>query len=122
MNNMANEKGLICAIFQDKDGGDYSNGGISSNNNEVLVIVEGMDIGPFEQSDDRPTVKVVKRIICGEEYVHVEPLEKPRGVGWMAGGCIVSACDSRFGEYVNRYPVKLLDRCESQKDYDRMSR
>jgi len=119
---MANEKGLICSIFEDKRIGNCSNGGISSTNTEVLVIVEGKDIGPFEQSDDRPTVKVVRRIICGEEYVHVEPLAKPKGVGWMAGGTVVSSCDSRFGREVNNYPVSLHDRCESQKDYDILSR
>tara|TARA_Y100000310_G_C20632346_1_gene789310 strand:- start:1215 stop:1571 length:357 start_codon:yes stop_codon:yes gene_type:complete len=118
---MANEKGLNCYIYKNK-GKDYSNGGLSSNYDEVLVIIEGEDIGPVEQSDDTPTVKVVKRMLWGEEYIHVEPLDGPEGVGWMAGGCIVSSSDSRFGEHVNKYPVSLHDRCESQKDYDRMSR
>ncbi len=118
---MANERGLSCYIYKDK-GSSCSNGGISSNYDEVLVIVEGQNIGPVEQSKDIPTVKLVKRNLWGEEYVHLEPIEKPKGVGWMNGGCIVSCCDSRFGEHINKYPVHLHDRCESQKDYDRMSK
>jgi len=119
---MANEKGLICNIYQDKEGGNHSNDGISNHYNDVLIIVEGKDIGPFEQSEERPTVKVVKRFLFGKDYVHAEPIEKPTGVGWMNGGCIISSCDSRFSEHVNEYPIHLHDRCESQEVNELLSR
>jgi len=116
---MTNECGLICSIFKDGRIGECSNGGISSKYNEVLVIVEGENIGPFEQDDKRPTVKVVKRGLFGGEYVSTQPI---KGFGYMMGGCFVYSCDLRFRELVNEYPVPLHDRQEPQKEYDMLSR
>jgi len=103
-------KGLICGIYESKEIGNCSNGGISSKYKDVLVIIEGQDIGPFEESEDRPTVKIVKRIICGEEYIHAEPTSIKGGC--MAGGCFIYSCDSRFMEAISSYPISLHDRQE----------
>ena len=111
---MENEKrkGLIVYILKNKGLGDCSNGGISSKHDEALLVFENGEAGIFEESDDRPTIKLVKRMIWGEEYVHVEPIDNKKGGGFMAGGCFVTSSDSRFSEFANRYPVSLHDRQE----------
>ena len=96
--------------------GDCSNGGISSKFREILV--ECSD-GPIEvDANDLPAnfCKIVKRDLGFTVDVHVEPVVKPNGAGWMYGGCIVDTSDSRWtrlkGHY---YPLKLHDRCESRE-------
>lgn len=107
--------GLICGILQSKWIGNCSNGGISSKHNAVcLVDVEG----PFHPRDDLPAVKLVYRTIGGKPYVHAEPVDPPPAgaVGWMAGGCFIDSCDSRFPGRA----IPLHDRCESQDLYNSM--
>ena len=108
-------KGLICEIYESKDIGNCSNGGISSTNKEVLVVMKEGEGQVFEEDEKRPTVKIVRRIIDGEEYVHAEPINAPEGIGWMMGGSFIYSCDSRFRNYVNEYPIALHDRQETSE-------
>jgi len=71
--------------------------------------------GPFEPAPDAPGLRLVKRCICGQEYVHAEPLEPcPRGMlGYMASGLYVTTCDSRLQAATGHpYPVPLHNRTE----------
>ena len=70
--------------------------------------------GPFTPSDDAPAVRLVRRRIGGEEYIHAEPVDPcPSGACRMAGGTFIYSCDSRYREAVGHsYPVSLHDRHE----------
>lgn len=116
-------KGFIAGILTDKEIGECSNNGISHWANEVTIVTDNQELQVFETEPKdelrRPIVKIVKRIICGEEYIHAEPIDDPQGVGWMAGGSYIWSCDSRFRQHINAYPIPLHDRQETQKEYDR---
>ena len=115
---MANT-GLICGIYESKNIGNCSNGGISSKYKDVLVIIEGKDIGPFEESEDRPTVRIVRRNFPSGEYIHAEPVSIK---GWcMAGGCFIYSSDARFMREICEYPISLHDRQETQEESKHLS-
>lgn len=99
------QSGLICNIFKSGDG-DFSNGGISSKNKRILLVLPNG--GPFDTDDAErlglPVCKVVTRTIAGNLYNHVEPIEPGM---WANGGAIVHTSDSRFP---NDYPMTLHDR------------
>lgn len=110
---------LSVDIYKYKNG-DCSNGGISSKYNEILLLC---DEGWIEVEGNEPNLcKVVARELWGEIYYHVEPVARPTGAGWMAGGCIVNSCDSRFRQMANGYPLSLHDRQETWEQYDALSR
>lgn len=111
-------KALPVYIYKHK-GEDYSNDGISSRYNEVLLICEEgwVDV----KGDEENLCKVVTRELFGKEYKHVEPVNGKYGTGFMAGGCYVGSCDSRFSR-ISEYPLALHDRCETWEQYDMMSR
>lgn len=99
---------LRVSIYKDR-GSDCSNGGLSHYHDEVFLATDPENDPLTGQS--LPVVKLVKRQLFGSEYVHAEPVERPpKGrSGYMAGGCFISTCDSRFP---CRYPVSLHDRTE----------
>ncbi|MEW9080967.1 hypothetical protein [Terrisporobacter glycolicus] len=101
-------KGMIVGILEDKSLGNCSNNGISKFYKKVLLVGDGVP-KIFEESEDYPTVKLVKRMIGAKMYLHCEPINKPTGRGWMASGVFVHSCDSRFP---NDYPIALHDRQE----------
>lgn len=72
--------------------------------------------GPFPPTDDAPAVRLVRRNIGGEIYVHAEPVAPcPPNACRMAGGTFIYSCDSRFSEAVGHsYPISLHDRDEVQ--------
>lgn len=113
-------RALKCNVYKH---GDHSNHGISERYDEVLVICPD---GPVEVDPKDPLenlVKVVKRNLFGRQYVHIEPYALANGVGWMYGGSIIDASDSRFYELTGvDYPIHFHDRTESQKMYDMLSR
>lgn len=102
--------------------GDCSNHGISSRYNEILL--ECPD-GPIEIDESNPPenlCKVVVRNFGYREYVHIEPVARPNGAGWMFGGTIVDTSDSRFNDITGiDYPVHLHDRQETWEQYDLLS-
>lgn len=100
------QKGLICSIYADKHGSDCSLNGISSKHKEVLLVMDDERSQIFEEREEIPTVRLVKRELGGREYLHIEPEEKKR---YMFGGCFIYSCDSRFP---SKYPIPLHDRHE----------
>lgn len=118
---MRKAKALPIDIYESKSIGNCSNHGISERYNEILLLCE--DGFVTVDLDDPPEnlCKVVERFLFGETYKHVEPVAKPSGAGWMAGGCYVGSSDSRFNR-ISRYPLSLHDRCESWEMYERLSR
>ncbi len=111
-------KGLLCWIYKD-EGGDSSNGGLSSKAQRVILVDSEIGDAPFEPSEKIPAVKLVRRNIGGE-YLSAQPMSEPYDeIGYMFGGCFIYSSDSRFP---SSYPIPLHDRCESQKLYDTLSR
>ncbi len=110
---------------------DYSNGGLSSRHNEVIIFNPNLSI-PYiieiikqDNLDIDKCVQAVHRPRLS--YVHLEPIYTKVDVDsiykdeivyinvWsMYGGCKVDSSDSRFKEYVYgvKYAVNLHDRVE----------
>lgn len=110
-------KGLLAYIFEAKEFGNCSNGGLSSKVKSVIVVGNGIP-EIFEARPMVPAVKVVRRMFPDGEHIHFEPVENPRPdcVGWMFGGAYVHSSDSRFGEAFGSCPVPLYDRQETQEE------
>ena len=101
-------KGLIIEVYVNKDHGDCSNNGLSSEVNRILL--SGADIPEiFTECEEYPAFRLVKRQLSGGEYLHIEPWERPTGSGWMYGGNIADTSDSRKPW---KYPVHIHDRQE----------
>ena len=62
-------------------------------------------------TEDRPAVRLVRRKICGKDYIHAEPYE--RG-SYAFGGRFIYCSDSRFRD-INQYPIPLHDRDMSKE-------
>jgi hypothetical protein len=130
--------GLIVNIYK-HNGNSCANGGLSDRANKATVVNAD---GPFEPTDERPAVMLVKGNLAGTvKAVAAEVFEvngithyreaKPKGsVGPMAGGCFIDTSDSRFGEAVAQVvlgdhstaaavygPVALHDRYETPAQY-----
>jgi hypothetical protein len=112
--NKTMKKGLICSVYKsfNNDGSvsDCTNNGISSKVVNITLCGDGIP-EIFEANEEQPAFKVVKRNIFPNDpsYMHVEPVERPTGNGWMYGGNICYCSDSRFPA---RYPLKIHDRQE----------
>jgi hypothetical protein len=65
----------------------------------------------FEASQDSPPVRIVKRLINGETYIHAEPYERGN---YAAGGRFIYTSDSRLRE-ISKYPIPLHDRDMSKE-------
>lgn len=95
--------------------GDCSLDGISSRYNSLILIGDDIE-GPVSVDLDNPpenVVKIVRRTIRGQEYMHLEPLDGCGNGGsrwYMAGGNIANTSDSRFP---SQYPLEIHDRHES---------
>lgn len=107
------KSGMLVRVYS--DGGNATNGGLTSKHKSfVLLGVEG----PFEANDETPALKLVKRVIGGQEYLHAEPTDKDRPLnmaGPMFGGNFVFTSDTRFNE-VSRQPIPVHDRFETQEE------
>ena len=113
--------GLTANIFRSKMG-DCSNGGPSCRYDSVLVVDDEVP-GPAELDVERQfPVKLIRREIRGEEYIHAVPLlcdEWPisaegrarAGGSFMFGGTFIYTSDSRLRD-VCSYPIPLHDRVE----------
>lgn len=116
---MSELKALRVSVLENKEIGNCSNNGISNRYDSILLIC---DEGYIDVKGDEPNLcKVVKRNLFGKEYLHIEPVTPPTGVGYMAGGAFAYSSDSRFNR-ISEYPLSIHDRCESQKLYDALSR
>lgn len=101
-------RGLLVEVYKPADGHDCTNNGKSSTVKNILLC--GQDIPElFEETEERPAFRLVKRNLQGGEYLHVEPWKRPTGNGWMYGGNIADTSDSRKPW---KYPVHIHDRQE----------
>lgn len=96
-------RGIICDII----GQDYSNGGISSTDKEVLLV--GDNIPEIFESQGRPVVKIENHYRDKIRAVEVSREAEGDEIGPMFGGSFVWSSDSRFPA---DYPVPLHDRFE----------
>lgn len=118
-------KGLPASIFT--DGRSYSNGGLSSYAKRVTVIGDDIDAvhgNVSEPSPAAPAVRLVRRVIGGEPYIHAEPVPpenmEPGLVGPMMGGTFIYTSDSRLRDIIP-YPIPLHDRYETVEQYRALS-
>lgn len=115
--------GLTCNVFRENrhlfnQDVDCTNGGISSKCDTVTLVDIGVPL--FEPSPESPAVRIVRRNLGGEVYLHAVPVEQPAGlVGPMFGGNFIYTSDSRFP---SSYPIALHDRWETQEQYNHLSR
>lgn len=121
--------GLIVSILEDKRLGNCSNGGVSSEKNEMTLV--NVD-GPFKPTDDRPAALLVPGHMPGIAHVVVAeerddeyvPMRPDDAVGPMMGGAYVASSDGRFGQAVEEITgarfygaVPLHDRFETVGQY-----
>ncbi len=94
--------------------GDCTLDGISSRYNTLILVGDEIE-GPVSVDLDNPpenVVKIVRRKIGGQEYMHLEPLDGSGNGGarwYMSGGNLASTCDSRFP---SKYALDIHDRFE----------
>ena len=118
---MRKARALPVDIYKNK-GRDFSNNGLSSKYNEILLL-NGK--GHIEVDLDNPPENLCvykEEILFGDSvYSYIEPYaEKKEGsVGYMDGGCICDTSDSRFP---CPHPVRLHDRQETVAEYEMYSR
>jgi len=103
---------ITADVFKSSVIGDCTNGGCSATAKRVLVWDPKMK--PLLTVDEiaavsLPILKVVRRMIQGKEYLHLEPLGNPEQGRWMAGGNFAYTSDSRFP---HDYPLSIHDRSE----------
>lgn len=102
---------------------DFTNGGVSSKYSSLLVVCDEGWIPVDENNPPKNLCKLVKRHLFGRDVYHVEPFERPDGVGWMMGGNYCATSDSRFDRAVGGMygAVAIHDRQESQELYNLLS-
>jgi len=100
---------------------DNTNGGVSARYHSLILVPEGAEA---PENPTEPVLKVVRRNFGGTDYLHAEPVNAPgkNMIGWMFGGNFVYSSDSRYREWVCEYPIAIHDRCETQEQYDWLSR
>jgi hypothetical protein len=103
-------KGMIVDIYKN-NGGDCSNGGLSSKANRCLLV--GGGIPEIFDGEGMPVVTIVKRDLRDSIYLTAYPVKEDGHIdtGCMHGGCFVYSSDSRFRNLA-AYPVPLHDRKE----------
>lgn len=127
-----NDRGLVLNVdyivgyvYKDTKLGDCTNGGASSKYDTLYVVAEHVTLEDVEKfCNDRPAYSIDQFFKLDYEfynnprydnYCRLEPINK--GDKWyMFGGNYLCSCDSRFKEFVGgcKYPVPILDRCESR--------
>ena len=109
-------RGISARVYRSADGGDSSNGGITSRHTSLTLIGDEInaDHSPTEQC---PAVKLMKN----GSYLFAQPLDPvPQGhVGYRFGGNFIHTSDSRFP---TRYAIPVHDRFDSEEAADRLSR
>lgn len=100
---------------------DFSNGGITSRHDRLLLIHEEGFVSIDENNPPENLVKIVTRNLGDGVYKHIEPYKSPTRMGYMCGGTYASSSDSRFSR-ISHYPLPVHDRQETQAEYDRLSR
>lgn len=117
-------KALIIEVYK-HNGEDFSNGGITSRFNELLLVC---DDGYIDIDEDNPPENLVvfeDRFMFGERCGYIRPYaEHPEDrTPYMAGGAYAASSDSRFSEMVGIYgAVPVHDRTETWEEYELLSR
>lgn len=108
------KKGLLVWIYRNAEGGDCTNGGMSSNYCRAILIGEGIP-EIFEPTEETPALVLVRRALFSSRlnarhiYFHCEPLETYGKALHMFGGNYIADSDSRFP---CDYPIPIHDRIE----------
>lgn len=94
---------------------DCTNNGLSSRHFSFTVIDAEID-GCFEPTEDRPALRIVRRQLYGEVYLHLAPADCVNEQGkqikhTMFGGNFAYTSDSRFRR-IAAYPLPIHDRVE----------
>lgn len=116
-------KGIHVYILRDSLG-DCTMNGVSSKVDAITLVDEKIS-GPCEVVEEEVYLVVVRRILFGSLYMHLEPRKNnkkmlPAGhVGGMMGGNFAYSSDSRFRE-ISAYPLPIHDRFETQDFYNSM--
>lgn len=110
------KQGLIVEIFKAAGYGSCDGKANFSSRVDKVTLLSSADFPDvpeiFPVTDDAPAVVMVKRQVCGGEYLTAYPADEdgnPDDDGRMFGGCYIKTCDSRFPF---DYPVPLHDRTE----------
>ena len=131
-------KGLILSVYRNAELGDCTNGGITATHTAVTVtgLSDGRRAGRsiphpdpsmrvFPATERAPEVTLVIRDNGkGGHWVHLEPAHpSPEGtVGWMSGGNLAGAHDSRWAELTGGCDaVSVHDRTETAAQYAALS-
>ena len=108
-------KGLSVSIYKNPLFKGCANGGLSESHDRAVLVPspDFPDIPEIFEADDKaPAVAMVKRDICGREYLTAYPVDEDGNLdssGRMDGGTYICTSDSRFPA---DYPVPLHDRKE----------
>ena len=117
-------RALAINVYRTNALADSTNGGISSRYDRLLVVCsDGNYIIDTESPLPENLVKVVKREFPAGNFIyHLEPVARPTGAGWMAGGNYGASCDSRFSMLADGFygALPIHDRQESWKLYNEM--
>lgn len=76
-----------------------------------VTIIDPMLPEFYEPTPQAPGVKLVRRYINGNLYIHAEPMEPG---SYAFGGRFIYCSDGRFRE-INKYPIPLHDRDMSKE-------
>ena len=102
-------KGLTAEILR----GSYTSSiNVMKDSKKVTIIDNALD-GVFEATanEEAPAVRIVRRVLFGEEYIHAEPMAEG---SYSAGGSFIYTSDSRV-RAISKYPIPLHDRDMSKE-------
>ena len=117
-------KALPVYVYRRNSPGDSTNGGISSRFDTLICLCDNGFLDVDLENPPENLVHVVRRHLFGSFVYHIEPVARPSGVGWMAGGNFAQTSDSRFYDLIGGMygAVSIHDRQESREMYDLLSR
>ena len=114
----APQRGLIVHVLRPAEGGDTTNGGVTSRFAQFVLIGDGLP-EIFEPDARLPALRLVRRRIGDRQADYAVPTDHPEGLaGPMFGGNFVHTSDGRFG----RDPLPVHDRFETWAQHDALSR
>lgn len=118
------KKALPVDVYRSINIGDCTNGGVSSRFDRLLVLCDDGFIDVDMDNPPENLCKVVHRFLFGRDVYHIEPVEEPKGCGWMAGGNFAHTSDSRFSDMCGHQygALAIHDRQETWEEYDILSR
>lgn len=105
---------------------DCTNGGVTSKATHVFLIDEHEEIPTQAHLAPEKRLPVLRKVVrwrgTAEEYVHAEPVNPPPKSIVMFGGNYIDAGGHSGTIKLPKYPIPVHDRCETQEQYDRLTR